>query len=144
MELMDATINLVICAPLEFEQWKILKILAPLECNASEADLTINLNLMLKKVDAALTEAVIIGANHAPSEFEIRLNLTTNWKELLLKEVELMKVLCPCATIWNALHKSFLLGMDTSINEKMGYVLMLSLYVNATISFQIDATIIGT
>jgi hypothetical protein len=49
---------------------------APSERNASEADLTIKLNLMLKKVDAALTEAVIIGANCAPSEFEIRTNLT--------------------------------------------------------------------
>ncbi len=27
-----------------------------------------------------LTETVIFGANHAPSEFEIRIDLTTNWK----------------------------------------------------------------
>ncbi len=53
---------------------------APLERNASEADLTINLNLTLKKVEAALTETVIFGANRAPSEFEIRIDLTTNWK----------------------------------------------------------------
>jgi hypothetical protein len=102
---MDATINLVICTPSEFKQWKILKILAPSECNASEADLTINLNSTLKKVDAALTEAVIVRANCAPSEFEIRMNVTTNWKELSLKEVDSMKVLCPCATIRNTLHK---------------------------------------
>ncbi len=54
MELMDATINLAICAPSEL--------------NASEADLTINLTWTLKKVDAALTEAVIIGVNCAPPE----------------------------------------------------------------------------
>jgi hypothetical protein len=86
------------------------------KCDVSEADLTIDLNLTLKNVEAALAEAAIIGANRAPSEFEIRMNLTTNWKELSLKEVDSMKVLCPCATIWNALHKSFLLGTDTSIN----------------------------
>jgi hypothetical protein len=48
-------------------------------CDASGADLTINLNSMLKKVKVALVEAVIIGANCAPSEFEIRMNLTNNW-----------------------------------------------------------------
>ena len=54
MELMDATISLVICAPSER--------------NASEAGLTINLTSRLKKDDAALTEAVIIGVNCATSE----------------------------------------------------------------------------
>jgi hypothetical protein len=83
--------------------------------DASEDDLTINLNLTLKKVKPALAEAVV-GANCAPLEFEIRMNLTTNWKELLLKEVDSMKVLCLCPTIWNALHESFLLGTDTPIN----------------------------
>ncbi len=117
---------------------------APSEHNASEDDLTINLNLTLKKVEAALMESVIFGANCAPSEFEIRMNLTTSWKELLLKEVGSMKVLCPCAIIWNTLHKSFLLGTDTSINWKIGYILMLCSNVNATTSCQIDATIVGT
>jgi hypothetical protein len=84
--------------------------------DASEADLTMNLNSTLKKDKVALAEAVIIGANRAPSEFEIRMNLTTNWKVLLLKEVDQMKVLCLCTTIWNALHESFLLGTDTLIN----------------------------
>jgi hypothetical protein len=96
----------------------------PSERNAPEADLTINLNSMLKKVEAALTEAVIFGANCAPSEFEIRMNLTTNWKELSLKEVDSMKVLCPCATIWNTLHESFLLETDPSIKGKMDCILM--------------------
>jgi hypothetical protein len=35
---------------------------------------------MLKKVEAALTETVLFGANYAPSELEIRIDLTTNWK----------------------------------------------------------------
>jgi hypothetical protein len=48
---------------------------APSERNASEADLTINLNLTLKKVDAALMEAVIGQANCTPSAFESTINL---------------------------------------------------------------------
>jgi hypothetical protein len=117
---------------------------APSDRNASEADLTLNLNSALKKAEAALTEAVIFGAISAPSKFEIRMNLTTSWKELSLKEVDLMKVLCPCTTIWNTLHKSFLFRMDTSIKWKMGYVVMLCSNVNATNSCRIDAPIIGT
>jgi hypothetical protein len=55
---------------------------APSECNSSEADLTINLNSTLKKVDAALTEAVIVGANCAPSEFESTINLLSLLHEI--------------------------------------------------------------
>ncbi len=50
-----------------------------------------------------------------------------------------MKVLCLCATIWNALHESFILGMETSINWKMVCVLMLRSNVNATINFAVNA-----
>ena len=80
----------------------------------------------------------------ATSKFEIRVNLTTTWKVLLLKEINSMKVFCQCTIIWNTLHKSFLLGMDTSFNWKMGCILMLCSNVNATINCQIDSTIIGT
>jgi hypothetical protein len=85
------------------------------KCDASEADLTINLNSTLKKVKVALAEAVNNGANHAPSEFEIRMNLTTNWKELLLKQVDSMKVLahaqpfgihCVNHFSWSRTHQS--------------------------------------
>ncbi len=53
---------------------------APSERNTSGADLTINLNLMLKKVNAALTEAVVVGANCAPSEPNKKMFLTINWE----------------------------------------------------------------
>jgi hypothetical protein len=87
---MDATINLVICAPSE--------------CNASEADLTINLTLTLKKVDGALTEAVIIGVNCDPSEtlnelfeYSLVIDTTTNLnvaEDFSLREKALIIIAC--------------------------------------------------
>ena len=47
-----------------------------------------------------------------------------------------MKVLCPCTTIWNTLHKYFLSGMDTSINWKSGNALMF--HLNPTINWKMD------
>ncbi len=55
-------------------------------------------------------------ANCAPTEIKIDIILTTNWKEPSLKEVDLMKVSCPCANFWNTLHESFSSRTDTSIN----------------------------
>ena len=47
-----------------------------------------------------------------------------------------MKVMCPCTTIWNTLHKSFSSGTNTSINWKMGIASMLC--SNPTINWKID------
>jgi hypothetical protein len=67
-------------------------------------------------MDATISWLKWFGAAQAPSDFDIDINSTTNWKELSLKEYDLTKVLCPFATIWNTLHKLFSSGTDTSIN----------------------------
>ncbi len=87
----DIFIQLQITINLEAGPWGSIDeivgtVRAPSERNASEADLTINLNSTLKKVEAALRETVIFGANRAPSEFEIKIDLTINWKSAI--EVE--------------------------------------------------------
>jgi hypothetical protein len=67
-------------------------------------------------MDATISWLEWFGAARAPSDFNIDINSTTNWKELSLKEFDLTKVLCPFTTIWNTLHELFSLGTDTSIN----------------------------
>ncbi len=53
----------------------------------------------------------MVGDARAPSERNTsKSDLTANWEEPSLKDVDSMNVLCPCTTIWNTLHESFFIG----------------------------------
>ncbi len=66
-------------------------------------------------MDATISWLEWFGAARAPSDFDIDINSTTNWKVSSLKEFNSTKVLCPFATIWNTLHKLFSSRTHTSI-----------------------------
>ncbi len=73
-----------------------------------------------------------------PSQYGFKNRSTINWK--LTIEVEAMD---GNINVPKAMHESFLLGMDISINWKIGCISMLRLNVNITINCQIDAIILG-
>ncbi len=73
-----------------------------------------------------------------PSQYWFKNRLTIKWKSTIEVEATDGNVNIP-----KAMHKSFLLGKDISINWKIGCILMLRSNVNTTINCQIYAIIIG-
>jgi hypothetical protein len=140
-------------------------------CAPSENE--IKMDMTLKRVEAALMEAIInldvwrvFGANRSPSEFVKKMYLTINHQSLLHEMFRMystpsqygfknrltinwtstieVEAMDGNVNVPKAMHEPFLLGTDILINWKIGCVSMLRLNVNATINCQIDAIIIGT